>query len=102
MSDMVRVVVEIPKETYLEIKEGSIVRNAIESAEAIKSGTLLLKGHEITNGEVMQTLFPYIEVSTYGLLMRVKGLDCNKGALDPYRYFDSDWWNAPYRVEREG
>ena len=101
MSDMVRVVIEIPKETYLEIREGFVTRNAIASAEAIKNSTLLLKGHEITNGEVMQTLFPYIEVSTYGLLIRVKGLDCNKGALDPYRYFDLDWWNAPYKAERE-
>ena len=45
MSDKVRVVVEIPKETYLEIRSGFIARNAIESAEAIKNGTPLPAGH---------------------------------------------------------
>lgn len=45
MAETVKVVVEIPKETYLEIRSGFIVRNAIESAEAIKNGTLLPKGH---------------------------------------------------------
>lgn len=52
---------------------------------------------EPTNGEVMQALFPYIEVTNYGLVTCVKGLDCNKGALDPYRHFWSDWWNSPYQ-----
>lgn len=45
MSDTVKVVVEIPKETYLEIRSGFITRNAIEAAEAIKNGTPLPKGH---------------------------------------------------------
>lgn len=52
---------------------------------------------EPTNGEVIQALFPYIEVTNYGLVTSVKGLDCNKGALDPYRHFWSDWWNSPYK-----
>ena len=51
----------------------------------------------MTNGEVIKMLFPYIEVSNYGVVVRVKGLDCDKGALDPYRYFWTDWWNAPYK-----
>ena len=38
MSDTLKIIVEIPKETYLEIKEGFITRNAIVSAEAIKNG----------------------------------------------------------------
>ena len=40
-SKTIKLIVEIPTETYLEIKEGSIVRNAIASAEAIKNGILL-------------------------------------------------------------
>lgn len=55
-----------------------------------------------TNGEVIKALFPYIEIEAWGLMIRVKGLDCNKGALDPYRYFDADWWNAPYQKGCEG
>lgn len=37
-SKTIKLIVEIPTETYLEIKEGSIVRNAMASAEAIKNG----------------------------------------------------------------
>ncbi len=37
-SKTVKLIVEIHTETYLEIKEGSIVRNAMASAEAIKNG----------------------------------------------------------------
>ncbi len=38
MSETVKLIIEIPKETYLEIKGGFITRNAIASAEAIKNG----------------------------------------------------------------
>ena len=38
MSDTVKVIIEIPKETYLEIKEGFIARNAMASAEIIQNG----------------------------------------------------------------
>lgn len=36
--EMLKVIIEIPKETYLEIKEGLITRNAIASAEIIQNG----------------------------------------------------------------
>lgn len=45
MSETVKLIIEIPKETYLEIKGGFITRNAIASAEVIKNGILLPKGH---------------------------------------------------------
>lgn len=57
---------------------------------------------EPTNGEVIQALFPYIEVTNYGLVTQVKGLDCDKRALDPYRHFWSDWWNSPYPYQKGG
>lgn len=39
MSETVKLIIEIPKETYLEIKDGFIiVRNAVASAQAIKNG----------------------------------------------------------------
>ena len=41
MSDTVKLIIEIPKETYLEIKSGFITRSALESAIAIKDGTPL-------------------------------------------------------------
>lgn len=47
MNDTVKVVVEMPKETYLEIRSGFITRNAIEAAEVIKNGTLLPKECDI-------------------------------------------------------
>ena len=55
-----------------------------------------------TNGDMIKALFPNIEVETYGVVTSVKGLDCNKGALDPYRHFWSDWWNAPYKENEDG
>lgn len=45
MSNTVKVVVEIPKETYLEIRSGFMARNAMESADAIRKGIPLPKGH---------------------------------------------------------
>lgn len=41
MGDTVKLIIEIPKKTYLEIKDGLIVRNAIITAEAIKNGVPL-------------------------------------------------------------
>lgn len=38
MSETVKLIIEIPKETYLELKSGFITRNAMVSAEAIKNG----------------------------------------------------------------
>lgn len=55
----------------------------------------------MTNGEVIQALFPYIKVETYERTTSVKWLDCDKGAVDPYSYFWSKWWNASYKVESE-
>lgn len=70
--------------------------------EALDAAISAVKQYDgMTNGEVMKAMFPYIEVSTYGVVTSVKGLDCNKGALDPYRHFWSEWWNAPYKVESE-
>ena len=57
---------------------------------------------DATNGDMIAAMFPYIEVDTYGLVTSVKGLDCDKGALDPYRHFWTDWWKAPFKPESEG
>lgn len=56
---------------------------------------------DATNGDMIAAMFPYIEVENRGLITSVKGLDCNKGALDPYRHFWREWWNAPYKAESE-
>ena len=50
----------------------------------------------MTNGDVMKAIFPDIEVRKFGVVTEVKGLDCSKEALLPYRHFWTDWWNAPY------
>ena len=55
-----------------------------------------------TNGEVIKALFPHIEVRNHGVVVQVKGLDCDKGALDPYKYFWKDWWDAPYQKGCKG
>ena len=55
----------------------------------------------MTNGEVIKALFPYIEAETYEYTTSVKWLDCDKDASDPYSYFWSEWWNAPYTAESE-
>ena len=41
MSETVKIIVEVPRETYLELKSGFMTRNALASAEAIANGTPL-------------------------------------------------------------
>lgn len=75
-------------EEFLELPTYSFP-DSVENKDSVFKG--------MTNGEVIKALFPYIEVSNQGVVVRVKGLDCDKGALDPYRYFWMEWWNAPYQ-----
>lgn len=52
MNDNIKLVIEISKETYLEIRDGFIVRNAMASVEAIKNGTPLSKVLAEINEEI--------------------------------------------------
>ena len=45
MTDTIKLIIEIPQKTYLEIKDGLITRNAMASALVIEKGVPLPKGH---------------------------------------------------------
>ena len=51
---------------------------------------------EATNGDMIQTMFPYGEYGTNGNYVHVFGVGGN-GCL----VFTLDWWNAPYNVDKE-
>ena len=91
-----KLIIDIDEDTYKDIiKNGFIYDEDNEAVtHVIKNGTPIPDNP--TNGDVIKAMFPYIESETYGLITSVKGLDCDKRALDPYRHFWSDWWNAPY------
>ena len=94
-----RVLIEIPEEDIPKLQEVIDVNLAFIDKHVSQCTYPYMELGRRTNGDVMRALFPHIEAETYGLITSVKGLDCNKGALDPYRQFWSDWWNAPYRAE---
>ena len=45
----------------------------------------------VTNGDVIKTIFPYIEIE--GIGGEIKCIATQNGT----RYFALDWWNAPYK-----
>lgn len=49
---------------------------------------------ETTNGDMIQTMFPYGKYGTNGNEVHVFGVGGN-GCL----VFTLDWWNAPYKAE---
>lgn len=78
MSETVKLIIEIPEETYLEIKDGFIiVRNAVASAQAIKNGIPL----EEIRAEIKNKYYAEEEPTTYqmgtnlGLRLAVEILD---------------------------
>jgi hypothetical protein len=58
------------------------------------------RGQKITNGDVIKAMFPNIECKKEGIVVSVKYLDSNKGALLNERHFWADWWNAPYNPQQ--
>jgi hypothetical protein len=69
---------------------------AIQPKGNIKGFCVEIKGN-LTNGDMIKTIFPNIDASVSG----------DGDVIDVYNLgiycqtFDTEWWNAPYRVESE-
>ena len=53
---------------------------------------------KITNGDMIEALFPHYEIETKKGVVWVHGLGFDGG----WQRFLEDWWNAPYKTESEG
>ena len=56
----------------------------------------LSETYGMTNGEVIQALFPYVKIEDASLDTLI-GTNLDKGYIPLQR----DWWNAPYKKESE-
>lgn len=54
----------------------------------------------MTNGEVMQALFPYVEIVGGDETFIAIRIDSKKGVGTPIALY-AKWWNAPYQKEGE-
>lgn len=50
-----------------------------------------------TNGDMIKTMFPYIEIEGIGGEIKCIAVSIGLGTS----YFALDWWNAPYKRGRE-
>lgn len=85
-----KVVTNIPDESYNRIIK--IDNPKYEHTKWIQNGTPLGK---CTNGKVMLSMYPNIELEIIDDIVNVYGL-CRHCVT-----FDTDWWNAPYKEERK-
>lgn len=51
----------------------------------------------VTNGDMIKTMFPYIEIEGIGGEIKCIAAKIGFGTS----YFALDWWNAPYMAESE-
>lgn len=97
-----KVIVDVPEDVYYEIQDNEeFVQNFPDRYNMmILNGTPLL-----TNGSAVTALFPTCEVKTfsegsyYADEVRVK-LPMVYGHTT-WHSFSKQWWNAPYKAERE-
>lgn len=93
-----QVLIKIDEARFKDIQriaEVQLDRRTDTVEQLIANGTPIPEN--ATNGDMIKAMFPNIEVKTGGVITSVKGLDCYKGALLPYRQFWSEWWNSPYQ-----
>lgn len=95
----VKLVVDIDKDTYKEIKRGKIYSSShdvpLESVLAIANGISLSK--DITNGEVLCILFPDMRIHFTMVDKSVRVVT----TIGVASSFDLDWWNASFKTESE-
>lgn len=106
MTDTVKLIIEIPEEDYNKIcklSNADLMRMPIFNGMAlygIKTGTLIDENKcfdGMTNGEVIQALFPSVVFSTG--YSTTRGSNCVEvKGMDRYnQYFDPKWIDSPYR-----
>ena len=72
---------------------------------AIQNGVVLTERQESTNGDVIKAVFPYIDIADCdsgtgeGLVISYGSMENIFGKGMPI--VDRNWWNAPYKAERE-
>ena len=81
----------------MELNIGKQIDEAVQKAvEEIKQNGILVPDG-MTNGEVIQALFPYVKIEDTSF-RTVIGTNLDKGVVPVRR----DWWNAPYKAEKGG
>lgn len=102
-----QIVIEISKEHYeriMRFEEGvTVYPTTLALYEAVKNGKPLPK--DATNGDIIKTMFPNVEIEEL-----IGSFEPVKHKLLGYRTwlggrsqdYCLDWWNAPYKADKEG
>ena len=77
----------------LKIDKKQIEEAVQKAVEELKQNNIWIP-EGMTNGEVLQTLFPNMKTEDTPFRPLI-GTDIDKG----YVLFNRDWWNAPYKKE---
>lgn len=81
----------------MELKiDKQLVDDAVQQAvKEIKEQFIWIPKDGLTNGEVIQALFPncVVDIDEDGWFMT---------NLDGYSSYTPEWWNAPYKAEKGG
>ena len=90
-----KIVIDIPMEIYCDIQAYKTIFDEYrdEVASGILNGTPLPKG--VTNGAVLCMLFPNLHYTLSDKSSRVVT------TIGVASSFDVDWWNAPYKTDKE-
>ena len=75
----------------LEINKEWVYEAVQKAVEEIKQNEILIP-EGMTNGEVLQALFPNMKTEDTSVESLI-GTDIDRG----YVVFNRDWWNAPYQ-----
>ena len=93
-----QIVIDIPQGLKIDFEnEQWTALTCVEMKDALQSGIILPEN--AANGDIIKAMFPNMKV---GFITENQiGVYYVKNA--PYAtVFDLDWWNAPYKAEREG
>lgn len=99
-----KLLIDIPEGFYEEVRKDPSVLASLLSCEKvgeiIANGTPLPK--EATNGDMIKTMFPDVEIEENPahkkcgcFYLKFKGNTCTMVT-------DYNWWNAPYKADKEG
>lgn len=95
-----KLMIDMPEETYNLLQNGGVDWLGAEHIlDRVANGIPL---EDKTNGEVMKTLFPHIEIKDncdmyYSVDIENLSIDKSLNTVG----FKKDWWDAPYKENKE-
>ena len=97
-----QIIIDIDENIYTRLFDNGVDNydDAVDMAKAIRKGTSLPK--VVTNGDMMKTMFPNIDFHDMAFTVHATTNVTSNGVKGSISYdFWKEWWNAPYRAEKE-